>query len=123
MRGRKSNDPALDKLRGNAGKRKREKQRQATEAALAANPPAAPQPPVPADLPIELHPPRTMLGLAREIWLGDIDILRTSRLFRDSDLLTFEVWCNTKARYRQSLAVVAEKGSTYESRSKHGTFT
>ncbi len=134
-RGRKANTPAVDRLRGNAGKRKREKERQASAAALAASPatPAsasaatAPdlqlRPPVPADLPPELHPPAAMIGLAREIWLADIDILRSSRLFRDSDLMTFEVWCNTKARYRQSLAVVAEKGSTYESRSRHGTFT
>ncbi|HYE51205.1 MAG TPA: phage terminase small subunit P27 family [Azospirillaceae bacterium] len=104
MRGRKPKSAAAKALAGNPGKRK----------AKAAPPP---EPVIRG----EFDPPAHLSPPALVVWLEEMPRLRQLRLLKPTDLAAFAVYCEAAGRYRTASAVVAERGMTYESVSKHGS--
>ena len=107
MKGRKPKDEALKAASGNPGHRKHRTR-------VVAETPAA----KPGD---EFAPPQHLPAAARRIWAREAWRLQELTFLRASDLATFGQYCRAQAIAEQCDRVIASKGLTYETTSKHGS--
>ena len=71
--------------------------------------------------PVEnIKPPRELGKLARIEWRKVAPVLSSLGLLTEADLRLLTVYCSEVERYREAMAFLAEKGSTYVLRDKDG---
>jgi P27 family predicted phage terminase small subunit len=108
MKGRRGLDPATQKLRGNAGKRRRKKP---DETATVAAPPLAREDFFSSGRVPE--PPIWLTDDGRRVWTEEILSVLERVILLPQGLQTFAMYCDALARMQRYTKALADKGDTY----------